>query len=87
MLRDRGLRQWQFVNDVAAHPRFFLGEHPKDSDSRWMGNRLGKRGQFVVGRRSLDRSCEQLNALPLRCAARSVVRAASRTGISNFRHR
>ena len=69
MLRHRGLRQWQFVHDVAAHPRLFLGEHPQDPHTRRMGNRLGKGGQLVVGRGSLDRSCEQLNGLPLRWAA------------------
>ena len=69
MLGDRGLGQWQFVHDVAAHPRFFPGEHPEDPHPRRMGNRLGKGGQLVVGGRSLDRSGEKLNGLPLRWAA------------------
>ena len=34
MLGDRGLRQWQFVHDVAAHSRFFPGEHPQDLDPK-----------------------------------------------------
>ena len=69
MLGDRGLRQWQFVHDVAAHPRFLLREHPQNPDPRRMGNRLGKGGQLVVSCRSFDRSCEQLNRLLLRWAA------------------
>ena len=82
MLGDCGLRQWQSVHDVAAHPRLFLGEHPQDPHTRRMGNRPGKRGQFVVGRGSLDRSCKQLNCLRLGWAADRLVGLASR-GVRN----
>ena len=45
MLGDCGLRQRQFVHDVAAHPRLFLREHPQNPHPRRMGNCLGKGGR------------------------------------------
>ena len=69
MLGDCGLRQWEFVHDVAAHPRFLLREHPQNPDPCRMGNRLGEGGQLVVSGRSFNRSCDQVDGLLLRWAA------------------
>jgi len=73
MLRDRGLRQRQFVHDVAAHPSLFPGQHPQDSHTSRMCNRLGERGQLVVGGRFLHRGPKQLNRLSLGWTANLVV--------------
>ena len=69
MLGDCGLCQWQFVHDVAAHPRFFLRKHPQNPHPCRMGNRLRKGGQLVVGGRTFNRSCEQVDGWLLRWAA------------------
>jgi hypothetical protein len=82
MLGDGGLRQWQFVHDVAAHPRLFPGEHPQDPHTRRMGYRPGEGGQLVVGCRSVNQRGEQLNGLLLRWAADRLVGLARR-GVRN----
>jgi len=48
MLGHRGLRQWQLVHDVAAHPSLFLREHPQDPHPRRMGNCLREYREFLV---------------------------------------
>lgn len=63
------LRQWEFIHDVAAHPRLFLREHPQNPHPCRMGNRLRKGSQFVVGGRTFNRSCEQVDCWLLRWAA------------------
>lgn len=61
MLGHSGLGQGQFVDDVTAHPRFFLGEHSQNAHAHRMGNRLGKGRELLIGAGTVDRGGLELD--------------------------
>src|SRR5688572_4947354 len=84
MLRDGRLGQRQFIDDVAAHPRFLLGEHPENAHSNGMADCFGKCGELVVCGGSLDRGLQKFGCLTLlRRAAKRIVSTQSRFGSGN----
>ena len=83
MLGDGRLRERELVDDVAAHPRLFLGEHPQDPHPHWVGNRLREDREFLVCGRTVNGRLQKLGCLStLRWAARG--RVDGRLGFENW---
>jgi hypothetical protein len=77
MLGHRGLRQRQFVHDVAAHAGFLACEHPENPYADGVADRLGERGKLLVSGGALKRGRRNLARL-------NVFRWAAGIGGSGF---
>ena len=53
VLRDRGLRKWQLLDDLAAHTTALPYEDAKDLYSGWVSDRPRQLRQLIVGFRPL----------------------------------
>ena len=67
MLRYRGLRQWQLVDNIATNACIFAYEQPQDLYPGGMTNRLAEQGKLFVGFWTFNRT--QIRLLIRRWAA------------------
>ena len=55
MLRNRGLRDRQFLDDIAADAGRASHQDAQDLDPDWVTDRLAQCGQFIIGLLAFNR--------------------------------